>query len=108
MNNCYRTCLKAPSTVNVAQVFHSLRTYLRNAGLSNPSYKWVKDVSGDTFIIVTSDRDAILRLSVSKLEDAGAIVIARLKQDIIDIMSGVIPTGGAYRRRSIGYGGDYT
>ncbi|MDF3867960.1 hypothetical protein P3W53_26070 [Pseudomonas denitrificans (nom. rej.)] len=108
MNNCYRACLKVQSAVNVAQVFHSLRTYLRNAGLNNPQYKWVKDVSGDTFIVVTSDRDAILRLTVSKLEDAGAVVIARLKQDIIDVMKKVTPTGGAYRRRSVGYGGDYT
>lgn len=107
MNNCYRACLKVQSTVNVAQVFHSLRTYLRNAGLNNPQYKWVKSECGNTFIVVTSDRDAILRLSVSKLEDAGATVVARLKQDIIDLMKKVVPTGGDYRRRSIGYSGGY-
>lgn len=105
MNNPYRACLKVPSNVDIVMAFHSLRTYLRNAGLSNPEYKWIKNQDGNSYVVITSDREHILRLSVSKFEDRGGFVISRRKQEILDILKLLTPVGGNRIRNSRGYYG---
>lgn len=105
MNHPYKVCLKVPSNIDVAMAFHSLRTYLRNAGMNNPEYKWIRNHDGDSYVVITSDREHILRLSVSKFEERGAVVVAKYKQDIIDIIKSLTPIGGNYIRNSHGYYG---
>ncbi|WEJ70449.1 hypothetical protein [Pseudomonas sp. PSE14] len=98
--DAYRACLQMPAGVDVCKALHHLRDYLRYNNLGNPEYKWIKSQDGSTFVSLKASRDIILRLSISKLEERGATVVARLQRDIIKVMKNVIPLGAVQGKHS--------